>query len=32
MPARGQQFVVRAALDDASLVHHQDLIGAHHGR
>ena len=28
---RRQQFAVRAALDDAPLVHHQDLVGVHHG-
>ena len=31
MPPR-EELVVRAALDDAALRHHQDLVGVAHGR
>ena len=30
-PVLRQQFAMCPALDDFSLIHHQDLIGIHHG-
>ena len=30
-PVLPEQFAMRAALDNFSLIHHQNLIGIHHG-